>query len=224
MCGNVTYIFHKGAPGLMNTPCITIPPASSNTRTCVDFRVVRGVMLSLAVALLLVNHLAAQQSPPQAGEIDREYSIKGAFLYNFGRYVQWPNTAFASETSPFVIGVLGTDPFGTVLDDIASTAKIDGRAVVAKRFATMDDYTPCQILFISATADPQLKATVLEKLPKTGLLVVSEEPGLAQRGAVVNFFVEQNKVRFEINVEAARQRHLKVSSKLLSLAKIVGVP
>ncbi len=117
-----------------------------------------------------------------------------------------------------------THPFGAVLDEIAGSAKVDGRTVVARRFATLADYSPCHILFISAAADAKVKAEALAKLQSKGILLVGEETGLVQQGAVVNFYVENNKVRFEINVETAKQQQLKVSSKLLSLAKIVGTP
>ena len=195
-------------------------PPSRNER-CFGYR-----RTAIIVALFLAgiappnNVLLAQQS----GEIDREYTIKGAFLYNFGRYVQWPAAAYVDEHAPFVIGVLGTDPFGAVLDEIASSSKVDGRPVVAKRFATMAEYSPCQILFIAASADAKVKTDALAKLQSKGVLLVGEEPGLVQHGAVVSFYVENNKVRFEINVETAKQQQLKVSSKLLSLAKIVGTP
>ena len=177
-------------------------------------------MLFLVCATCPLGHAVAQQS----GEIDREYTIKGAFLYNFGRYVQWPATAFVDDHAPFVIGVLGTDPFGTVLDEIANSAKVDGRTVVAKRFATLAEYSPCQILFIAASTDVKIKTEALVKLQNKGVLLVGEEAGLVQQGAVVNFYIENNKVRFEINVETAKQQQLKISSKLLSLAKIVGTP
>ena len=177
-------------------------------------------MLFSACATSPAGHAIAQQS----GVIDCEYSIKGAFLYNFGRYVQWPAAAFPDDRALFVIGVLGKDPFGTVLDEIANSAKVDGRTVVARRFATLADYAPCHILFIAASTDAKVKAEALAKLQNKGVLLVGEEAGLVEQGAVVNFYVENNKVRFEINVGTARQQQLKVSSKLLSLAKIVGTP
>ncbi|MGO9111783.1 MAG: YfiR family protein [Thermoguttaceae bacterium] len=199
------------------------PPQSAPSRKVRGFghhRIAIGAMLCMACAALPVKHASAQQT----GEIDREYTIKGAFLYNFGRYVQWPGTAFADDHAPFVIGVLGTDPFGAVLDEIANSVKVDGRTVVAKRFATLAEYSPCHILFIAAAADAKVKTEVLAKLQNKGVLLVGEEAGLVQQGAVVNFYIENNKVRFEINVETAKQQQLKVSSKLLSLAKIVGTP
>jgi hypothetical protein len=204
----------------MNVPRPPTSQTSGDAPSRADFRSACGVLLSFALALCWGDRLAAQT----AGEMDREYSIKGAFLYNFGRYVQWPATAFVDDHAPFVIGVLGADPFGTVLDEIATAAKVDGRPVVAKRFATLAEYSPCHILFITASTDAKVKTEVLTKLQNKGVLLVGEEAGLVQQGAVVNFYIENNKVRFEINVGTARQHQLKVSSKLLSLAKIVGTP
>src|SRR5208283_2536946 len=97
----------------------------------------RRMVISATLLLVCVTSHVVGVSAQSSGLIDREYTIKGAFLYNFGRYVQWPATAFVDDHAPFVIGVLGTDPFGAILDEIASSAKIDGRTVVAKRFATM---------------------------------------------------------------------------------------
>jgi hypothetical protein len=199
------------------------PPQSPLSRKVGRFGfgpVVIGAIAFVAYGLLFAGHVIAQES----GVIDREYSIKGAFLYNFGRYVQWPATAFFDDRAPFVIGVLGTDPFGAVLDEIANSAKVDGRTVVAKRFATLAEYAPCQILFIAASTDAKIKTEALTKLQNKGVLLVGEEDGLVRQGAAVSFFIENNKVHFEINVQAARQQQLRVSSKLLSLAKIVGTP
>jgi hypothetical protein len=155
-------------------------------------------------------------------EVNREYAIKAAYLYNFGRYVEWPPQSFSSGDSPFVVGVLGKDPFGPILDEIAVVKKIEGRRIVARRFATMADYKPCQILFVAASAGPEQKAAAVKMAEHSPVLLVGEEPGFAQQGGTVAFFVEQNKVRFEINLEAAKREQLKISSKLLSLAKIIG--
>jgi hypothetical protein len=184
----------------------------------------RRTAIAVVLFLAYASHPTVCANAQQGGVIDREYSIKGAFLYNFGRYVQWPAAAFADAQAPFVIGVLGADPFGAVLDEIANSAKVDGRTVVAKRFATLAEYSPCHILFIAASTDSKVKSEALAKLQNKGVLLVGEETGLVEQGAVVNFYVENNKVRFEINVGTAKQQQLKVSSKLLSLAKIVGTP
>jgi hypothetical protein len=167
------------------------------------------------------NQIASGQSE-ESPEVSREYAIKAAYLYQFGRYVQWPDSAFANERSPLVIGVLGVDPFNGILDEIARTKRIEGRQIVIRRFQTMAEYKPCHILFVSASVTPEQKAAAFEKAQGSPLLLVGEEPGFAEHGGKINFFLDENKVRFEINMEVAKQDRLKISSKLLSLAKIVG--
>jgi hypothetical protein len=167
----------------------------------------------------MVERLCAQDG---SSEINREYAIKAAYLYQFARYVEWPPNAFANETAPLIIGVLGTDPFGGVLDEIARSKRIEGHTIVIRRFASMADYTPCHILFIASSVSPEEKAAAIQKARGSAVLLVGEEPGFADEGGMINFFMDENKIRFEINTENAKQDRLKISSKLLSLAKIVG--
>jgi len=185
----------------------------------------RACCLLLAAAAIALDcgvaRLWAQSDDPPLSA-SREYAIKAAYLYQFGRYVQWPPDAFANEEAPLVIGILGQAPFGNILDEIARTKRIEKRPIVIRRFATMNEYKPCHILFVVESTDSVNAAAVLEKVKNAPVLLVGEEPEFAAKGGVVNFFLDENNVRFEINVEAARQRQLKISSKLLSLAKIVG--
>jgi hypothetical protein len=164
--------------------------------------------------------LAHGQESAELG-LNREYLIKAAFLYNFGRYVEWPPESFASG-APFIIGVLGPDPFGTAIDQLGATKNIEGRPIAIRRFTSMDEYRPCQVLFIAAGASRADKTAAIRQTEGTPILLVSEEPGMAANGAVINFYTEYNKVRFEINQEAAQHRQLRISSKLLSLGKLVG--
>jgi len=176
---------------------------------------------ALAALLACLAGSAAAQDSEYESEINREYAIKAAYLYQFGRYVQWPQQAFDSADSPLVIGVLGDAPFGGVLEEIAGTKKIEGRSILVRKFASMADYTPCHILFIASSVSPREKTEAIRKLQGTPTLIVGEEPGFAEHGGMINFFLEENRVRFEINAEAAKHDQLKISSKLLSLAKIV---
>lgn len=159
----------------------------------------------------------------QSGEavINREYPLKALFLYNFGGYVEWPAEAFQSAEQPFVIGIFGTAPLEENLAEIAATKKIGGRKIVIRHFASLDAIKPCQILFIARDTSRQNQRLAVEKLRNQPVLIVGESQGFAGQGGSVNFFIESNKVRFEINPESAKQRNLKISSKLLSLAKIV---
>ena len=97
-----------------------------------------------------------------------------------------------------------------------------GRPIVVRRFTSADEDLRCHVLFISATVSPEEQAAVFERLRGVSVLLVGEQPGFAEQGGTVNFFVAENKLRFEINLETAKQDRLKISSKLLRLAKIVG--
>jgi hypothetical protein len=118
--------------------------------------------------------------------------------------------------------VLGTDPFGTVLEEIAKTKQIDGRPIVIRRFASMAEYRPCHVLFVGGSVSAEQKALAIQAAHTSPVLLVGEEPGFANQGGTINFFLDENKIRFEINAEAAKREQLKISSKLLSLAKLVG--
>lgn len=166
-----------------------------------------------------VRTAVAQQSYDE-GVVNREYPLKALFLYNFGGYVEWPADAFGGPQDPFVIGVLGSSQIDHTLQEIAATKKINGRKIVVQHYASADALLPCQILFVSRDVPPQTQADVFSRLQHERVLIVGESTGFAARGCV-NFFVEANKIRFEINIEQARRHQLKISAKLLALAKIV---
>lgn len=169
--------------------------------------------------------LLAQSAFAQSGGdtvINREYTLKALFLYNFGSYVEWSPEAFGGNDRPFVIGVLGHSPVEATLREIASTKTIGGRRIVIERIPSAAAMVPCQILYIPQDVGLQGQQMAVESIGSAQVLIVGESPGFARRGAVVNFYVEANKIRFEINVDAARERGLTISAKLLSLARIIG--
>jgi YfiR/HmsC-like len=152
-----------------------------------------------------------------------EYLIKAGFIFNFAKFVEWPPATFAQPDSPIVIGILGTDPFGAIIDQIVQDKKIGGRGIVIKRLkwgADSKDLKECKILFVGASERAHLDELVqtLRGLP---ILTVGETPGFAEHGGVIRLVLEDNRVRFEVNVEAARQAGLTISSRLLTLARIV---
>ncbi len=152
-----------------------------------------------------------------------EYLIKAGFIFNFAKFVEWPPTTFAQPDSPIVIGILGTDPFGTIIDHIVQDKKIGGRGFVVKRLkwgAEAKDLRECKILFVGASERAHIDELVqiVKFLP---ILTVGETPGFAEHGGVIRFVVEDNRVRFEVNVDAARQGGLTISSRLLTLARII---
>jgi len=154
-----------------------------------------------------------QQSKPS------EYEVKAAYLYNFGRFVEWPNKVASSAGDSFSICVLGEDPFGRILGALAGQT-IGGKQVVAKRISKPLDASNCRIVFISLSEEKQLNDTLVT-LGKVGVLTVSDMPQFSQRGGMIQFVLEGNKVRFEINLTAAENAGLTLSSELLKVATAV---
>ena len=180
----------------------------------------------LVVAVLLIVLVGPIASSPIFGQTvintRQEYNVKAVYLYSFGRYVTWPQMAFPKENSPFVITVFGTNPFGGALDRIAQVKKIDGRRIVIHYCESVNDYEPSQIVFVPRSTPPEDQAALIEKLGNKPVLLVGETPGFASEGGTMNFFIDNQSVRFELNVNVARAQRLSVSGKLLRLASIVG--
>lgn len=178
------------------------------------------LILALSVSLSWVPEVFAQA--PDSSD-SSEYLIKAGFIFNFAKFVEWPSNAFAQPDSPIVIGIMGTDPFGTIIDQIVRDKKIGARGFVVKRLkwgADLKDLKECKILFVGASERAHLDELIqiVRGLP---ILTVGETPGFAERGGVIRFVLEDNRVRFEVNVEAARQADLMISSRLLTLARII---
>lgn len=168
-----------------------------------------------AVAAILFLALAQAQTPPAS-----EYQVKAAFLYNFAKFIEWPGEAFASADVPIRICVLGEDPFGRDLEQIVSGKQVGGRPVQAVALRRLAEARTCHILFVSSAEASQLRH-VLEATAALSVVVVSERPGAAEQGATINFVLQDDRIRFEINTKAAAAGRLKISSKLLSLASKV---
>jgi hypothetical protein len=162
---------------------------------------------------------------PESTDVPKEHTVKAVFLYSFGRYVEWPKTAFATPKAPFVIGILGEDWFGGALDEIAKRRTIQGRKIVIKRFATPEAYKgPCHILFVSRSLTADQQKAVIAKTAGKPVFVVGETPGFAEHGGTANFFADADRIAIEINTDAVRRAQLRVDARLLSLAKRVTAP
>lgn len=155
-----------------------------------------------------------------AQSVSKEYKVKAAFLYNFAQFVQWPANTFSNEQEPFVIGILGENPFGTALEKIVHGETIHGRHFLVTHSKRVQDLEHCQMVFITKSERARF-GEIMPRLSGKKILTVSEVPGFASRGGVINFYPERNKVRFEINTSAAQREGLKISSQLLNLGRIV---
>jgi hypothetical protein len=149
-----------------------------------------------------------------------EYQVKAAFLFNFARFVEWPPNASADATAPVDFCVLGDDPFGDALDRAVAGKTLNDRAMVVRRGKKVQELNGCEVLFISSSEKGRL-AGILEALRSVHVLTVGECEDFAAQGGGVQFTLEDNHVRFIINVDATDRAGLKVSSKLLSLAHVV---
>ena len=155
--------------------------------------------------------MRAQHSKPT------EYEVKATYLYNFSRFVEWPAKAAQAESASFAICVLGQDPFGPALNAILADETIAGRSVVAKRIPSTQDRVNCRVLFISSSENTRLKQ-ILTTLGDASVLTVSDLPQFTERGGMVQFVLEGNRVRFEVNLAAAEHAGLTLSSELLKVA------
>lgn len=168
----------------------------------------------LSLALMLAARIVAGGG---SGRPPDEYRVKAAFLYNFAKFVEWPPEAFAGPSEPLVICVLGEDPFGRALDEAVDGKKIEGRAIAVRRISEARQAKGCRMLFVSSSERKRV-LTVLASLAEPGLMTVGESDNATSAGMIVNFTLEDGKVRFAIDAAAGQREKLRFSSRLLSLA------
>ena len=177
-------------------------------------------VISIALALWGLSLGAISPARGQTGT-PSEYQVKAAFLYNFAKFVQWPADAFRSSQSPLVLGVLGRNPFGSILKQTLQGKTAQGRSFMIRTATDPKEIGFCHILFISASEQRRL-GQILKGL-QGPVLTVSEIPRFAHQGGIINFYLADKKVRFEINLKKAEKVRIKIKSQLLRHAKIVKV-
>ena|ERR1700734_527596 len=178
----------------------------------------RGVWLRrtivAAVCLLFAGISALGQQKPS------EYQVEAAYLYNFGRFIEWPAKGATAQGSSFTICVLGEDPFGQALDATLAGETIGSQKVAARRISSLQESVDCQILFISSSEAKRLNQ-IIEALDKSAILTVSDIPQFSQRQGMIQFVLEGNRIRFEVNLTATQRAGLTLSSELLKVATAV---
>jgi hypothetical protein len=169
-------------------------------------------LLCLLILLFSSPPIRAQSEGPT------EYQVKAAFVYNFAKFVEWPTDAFRDSSAPLRFCVLGESLVGPDLNQITQGKVIGGHPIqVLQNSRNLRD---CHVLFISASHNVAMK-DVQEGLRGAPVLTVGESRDFAAQGGMIGFVVENARVRFEVNLQAAKQMRLNISSKLLSLAKKV---
>ncbi|MGF7079352.1 YfiR family protein [Mucilaginibacter sp. UYCu711] len=179
--------------------------------------ILKGTGLSavmLAFALFFTIQQTRAQNKPAL-----EYQVKAAFLYNFTRFISWPASAFNSPKAPFIIGIVGNDPFGSYLEDIIDQEKVDDHPIIVQRYHDIRDINNCQILYISAGDNNKIKE-IIAGVAHKNVLTVSDADKFVNWGGIINFFKDDNKLRVQINTAAAKAAGVEISSKLLKISKI----
>jgi hypothetical protein len=184
----------------------------------------RGIRLCWRgpAALVLAAMLSLAGAPLDWAQTDStgEYQLKAVFLFNFAKFIDWPPTSSRSPQSPFVVCILGPDPFGQAIDGVFKGKTIADRPVAIERFKNIAQVKQCQMVFVSQSESFHL-ADIIQTLHGACVLLVGEADGFAEAGGTIEFALEGNHVHFLINPDAADRAGLKVSSKLLSLARVV---
>jgi hypothetical protein len=154
------------------------------------------------------------------GQTTDEYHVKAAFIYNFAKFVEWPPRTFKGRADPIGICVLGKDPFGDALTEAVNGKAIEGKPFAVREIADAQHASGCHILFIVGSERKRVRP-ILDAIRGAAILTVGETDGFASEGGMINFKIEAGRVRLQINIDAAEQAQLGISSKLLSLSEIV---
>ena len=174
-------------------------------------------LLFLLIVLLFPRHSKPLRANPH--EVS-EYQVKAAFLYNFVKFVEWPSVLSESNQKPIVIGILGPDPFGPVLDQTFADKMVKGRRFELRRYRDVQELQLPHVLFVS----PAMKrdwSKVLGAVQGTPVMTVSDEGGFVKSGGIIELLLEDNKIRFDINLNEGKRSGLKISAQLLQLARRV---
>jgi hypothetical protein len=176
-------------------------------------RLLRRTSLLLSLVCLLTGRASAQE------EIPLEYRVKAALLVKFVGQIEWPAGAFADEKTPVTIGILGADPFGPALEAVVQNANVNGRPLAIRRSAEAGELTGCHMVFMGGDDLPKL-ARALERFKEQPVVTVGERDGFTRFGGTILFFLQDNRLSFEVNLAAADRANVKVSSRLLRLDKV----
>jgi len=184
-------------------------------------RSVRRLGLAFCLAFCLAGGLppgwAAAAEPPA----DLAAEIKAALLFNFAKFVEWPAEAFPDLSAPMTFCVYGEDSVGAGLEALIRGETLSGRRLAVRRLRDLQQVRECHLLFVSAAEKGRVSET-LAALRDARVLTVGEGADFLGRGGMIRLFLEQNRMRFDINLDAAEKSGLKISSKLLRLAQAVN--
>ena len=177
-------------------------------------------MVALIKRALMMAALLAAASALGQGERGLETQIKAAFLYKFGGFVEWPAAAFTRADSTFTIGVLGADGVAAELERLVAGRTVHGRAIAVQKLKRGESFAGLHLLFIGQTETARL-ADILAAAKGHPVLVVTETEDALARGSMINFITVDDKVRFDVALPQAERGQLRISSRLLAVARKV---
>jgi uncharacterized protein DUF4154 len=194
----------------------TIPASFVSKVLSCGLRAWLGVLV-VFVCLRYPLDLCAQSDPA-------EYRVKAAFLFHFSQFVEWPPETFKDTSAPLIYCTIGEDPFYGALDQTLSGKTVGTRALRVQHLKLPQEAQSCQVLFIGAGEKKQ-QGEAMAMANGHPVLTVGESDHFAQEGGIIGFCLEENKIRFEINLDAAEKANLRISARLLALAKtVIGHP
>jgi hypothetical protein len=176
--------------------------------------------IALAAGVLLALSVAASPAPMAGDSPSLECQVKAAFIYNFAKFVEWPDDAGSAGGAPLTLGVLGEDSLADALDGMVRGKKVGDRILQVRKFKSLESLEPCQVLFIAPSEEARLPK-ILARIRQAPILTVGEGRRFGQEGGMVRFLMEDHKLHFEIRIDLAERAGLKISSKLLALAKVI---
>jgi len=182
-------------------------------------RFIRSGTLVAAAFFLLIAPFARGLADPDVSDSQggQEYQKKAAFLCKFAKFVEWPSHKFTQPDSPLIIGVVGADPFGGLLEEAAQDSRINDRTVTVRHVESMEELRKCHIIFVCRSETERL-GPILSEVRGDNVLTVGETEKFTSRGGMINFVMVGADVRFQINDAAARHAGIKIRSQLQQLA------
>jgi len=170
------------------------------------------------ILILLLDICFAYSVPAQS----REYSLKAAYIERFTRFVEWPDSSGINDTTyPFILGVIGENPFGSILENYFSTQKIQNNIVEIRNISDPEEISELQLLFISRSEKNKL-LEILSFTKGKPILTIGDTEGFAEEGVIISMYIEEEFIRFEINESAVHESELLISYLLLSSARIIN--
>jgi len=173
------------------------------------------------IALLLLSaHEYRCAAYAQTGGLSED-QIKAGFLLNFLRFVQWPDASYVTRSAPISVCIVGHNSMSAVLSEAVSGKEVDGHAIRVKLTKASDDLRTCHLVFVGS-ADERHTSQILDSLKGNSILTVGEYSSFAKSGGMLNFYTEENKVKLEMNLDAATRANLRISAKLIAVSHLIS--